>query len=188
MVKGANNAPKCLEFTTEHLGTPKLPGPLAGPGYPAFVVWWWWQSPYILYKHSKCIKLWWWMCCKATSCRWSHTNIQSSQLNWSGLLDIMIQLALLYGWKSICSYRVQMWDHYLCEPASLSWVRIRSERGMCICWNWSSRLQYAQFWDWQVHRLCGTMRFCISNSRSWKMGVIWIFEIYRAQHHCSVEW
>ncbi len=37
MVKGANSAPKCLEFTSEHLGTPKLLGPLAGPVPPAFL-------------------------------------------------------------------------------------------------------------------------------------------------------
>ena len=35
MVKGA---PKCLEFTSEHLETPELPGPLAGPKPPAFWV------------------------------------------------------------------------------------------------------------------------------------------------------
>ncbi len=31
-------APNCLEFTSEHLETPKLPGPWAGPGPPAFTL------------------------------------------------------------------------------------------------------------------------------------------------------
>ena len=35
MVKGA---PKCLEFTSEHLETLKLLGPLAGPEPPAFCI------------------------------------------------------------------------------------------------------------------------------------------------------
>ena len=35
MVKGGNSAPKCLEFTSEYLGTPKLKAPVPGP--PAFL-------------------------------------------------------------------------------------------------------------------------------------------------------